>query len=109
MTNRAPSRRKVDEVLTTDPLTVFEWRIQPVAHLQGRETNGTEQTGPFFSRTGKLTPIEVRVDGAGGQWVIPIDDPVREPIRAMLVAGAALSAVCSAILLMTPIMLGRKS
>ena len=109
MIEQAPSRREVDKQLLTDPLTVLGWRVQPVVHLAGWEARGTEQTGPFFSSAGKLTPVEVRVDGAGGQQVIPIDDPARKPIRAMLVAGAALSAVCSAILLMTPFVTRRRS
>lgn len=112
MGNEAPSGAKVDRRIEAEPLFVGGRRIQPVARLVGWEMDGEEQAGPFMSRVGRLTPLEVRIDNAevqgGEEEVLSIDDPLQEPIRGILALCAVVSAVCILIMLAAQVAAVRK-
>ena len=103
MGSKAPSGAKVDRLIEGDPVFVAGRRIQPVARLLGWEMDGEQQAGSFVSRVGRLTPLEVRIDNddeqGGEQEVLSIEDPLQEPLRGILAAGAMVSAVCIGIML----------
>lgn len=108
MGNKAPSGVKIDKRIEAEPILVGKQRIQPVARIVGWEMDGDEQTGPFTSRVGRVTPVEVRVDNGESQTVIPIDDPLQEPLRGILATSAAVSAICILIMLVAKIAIRRK-
>ncbi len=104
---------KIDRYIEAEPVIVAGKRIQPVARIVGWEMDSDEESSPFISRVGRVTPVEVRVDDSGGddgesQAIIAIDDPSQEPIRGILAASAALSAVCILIMLIARVAIRRK-
>ena len=101
MGNEAPTGDKVDRRIEAEPVIRSGWRVQPVARLIGWESDGAEQLGPFMSRVGRLTPLEIQVDGDSDaeQEIITIEDPGQEPLRGIFMAGAAVSVICLLIML----------
>ncbi len=108
MKNQAPAGAKVDRRIEAEPLFVAGKRIQPIARLQGWAIEGRQSGGSFFSSGGRLTPEEIRIDTGATQEIISIGDPLQEPIRAMVAAGAIVSAVCILIMLAARVVTLRK-
>ena len=108
MKNQAPSGAKVDRRIKAEPLFVAGRRIQPIARLQGWALEGEEQGGSFVSRGGRLTPAEIQVTTGDVDEIVAIDDPLQEPIRAMVAAAAVISAVCLVIMLVARVVTLRK-
>ena len=108
MGNGASSGAKVDRRIEAEPVLVAGRRIQPVVRLAGWEMDGDEQTGPFVSSVGRLTPLEVRIESGEEQEVLSIEDPLQEPIRGILTVGVVVSAVCILIMLAAQVVARRK-
>ncbi len=100
MEDGAPPGAKFDRRIEAEPIEIDGRRIQPIARIVGWEMDGGPESGPFMSRVGRLTPVEVRIDSGGTrQEVISIEDPLQEPLRDIMKVCAMLSAACMLIML----------
>lgn len=108
MGNETPMGQKIDRLIEADPIVVGERSIQPVARLIGWETEGDAEPGSYVGKVGRLTPLEVRIDDGESQDTVEIDDPMVEPLRGILMVGAAVSLVCTLIMLVVNVATIRK-
>ena len=108
MGNEKQMGQKIDRLIEAEPIVIGDRSIQPVAKLIGWETEGDAESGSYVGKVGRLTPLEVRIDDGESQDVIEIDDPLVEPLRGILMAGAAVTAVCMLIMLVANVAALRK-
>jgi hypothetical protein len=84
----------IDRRLEAEPITVGERSVQPVARLTGRRFGSGNEHGSFSAAAVQLKPLEIVVREGEEEYTIPIVEPQREPLRALLITGIAVAAGC---------------
>ena len=100
---------KIDRQLEGEAITVGDRTIHPVGRLKGWQIRAGDGTGAFFGLGARLEPLEVVVREDDDEVRISITDPLQEPLRGILFAGIAVSAICLFIMLLATLAATRQS
>jgi hypothetical protein len=94
MANDKPSWIRLDHRLTQEPLTSGKRTIQPVAQLTGWQWVNVLATASTGGALVRIQPRAVIVRQDGVEQTIPMVDPLRAPLRALILTGMLVSLGC---------------
>ena len=102
---------KIDRQLEGEPMAVGDRMLQAVGQLQGWQMKAGDGSGGFSSIVARLKPTEVIVHEGDDEYRVAVTDPQQEPLRGILMASIAVSAICLSIMLLARLaaMRGSKS
>jgi hypothetical protein len=86
---------KLQRRLAAAPIQCGEWTIQPVAQLSGWYWAGQIATAAFAGALVRLQPLEIIAHRAGEAHTVPVVDPLRAVLSAMVRAALAVSILCA--------------
>ena len=92
---------QIDKRLEMPPLVVGNRTVRPVAHLMGWYAAAGEGSDSGSGAALRIAPREVVVREGENEYIVVIEDPLREPLRAIALGGVAVSALCLLIMLIT--------
>ena len=88
-----PSPTKVNLQLTGTPLLVGTHTLQPIAQLTGWKIGVQEPNATAGAAWLRLTPMAVEITQTGAApYILPLRNPPRGELRALMVAALAIAA-----------------
>lgn len=95
MTDRGPTRTRIERQLVGEPIRVGERTIQPVARVTGWHGSGGSETDGGAGVWLHVTPIEVVVhESDGNEHRVSVTDPTREAMRGIVSSALMVAVVC---------------
>jgi hypothetical protein len=96
---------KIDQLLTSDPISVGARTLQLVAHMTGWQI----ERGTDFQGAGvRLTPHEIRIQEGDRQWTVPITSSAPDPLRIIVGLALLVSGLCWIVLFIVRLGLHRE-
>jgi len=96
--------QRISQRLQSEPITVGDQIVQPVARLEGWLLPGDGNGGGAFVR---LTPAIVTVRKHGQAYTVPLTDPTYHPLRTLYIISGAVALVALFVMLLTKLLTRR--